>query len=73
MKKILKKLKIFLRKVLDYETGDLNHITRMFDRGIISLSLDDWNSLTPYQQMSMIIITDEIVKFRSCKDSFLTY
>lgn len=73
MKKILKKLKTFLRKVLDYETGDLNHITRMFDRGIISLSLDDWNSLTPYQQMSMIIITDEIVKFRSCKDSFLTY
>lgn len=73
MKKILKKLKTFLRKVLDYETGDLNHITRMFDRGIISLSLDDWNSLTPYQQMSMIIITDEIVKFRSNKDSFLTY
>lgn len=73
MEKILKKLKTFLRKVLDYETGDLNHITRMFDRGIISLSLDDWNSLTPYQQMSMIIITDEIVKFRSCKDSFLTY
>lgn len=73
MKKILKKLKTFLRKVLDYETGDLNHITRMFDRGIISLSLDDWNSLTPYQQMSMIIITDEIVKFRSKKDSFLTY
>lgn len=62
-----------MRKVLDYETGDLNHITRMFDRGIISLSLDDWNSLTPYQQMSMIIITDEIVKFRSKKDSFLTY
>lgn len=70
---MLKKLKNFLRKHLDYKNGKLCHITRMFDRGIISLSLDDWNGLTPFQQTSIIIITDEIVKFRSNKDSFLIY
>lgn len=73
MKRIWRKLKNFLREHLDYQNGKLRHITRMFDRGIISLSLEDWNSLTPFQQMSIMIITDEIVKFRSVKDSFLTY
>jgi len=58
---------------LNYKTGKLCHITRMFDRGIIQLSLDDYMDLNRFQQMAIIIITDEIGKFRSSKNSFLTY
>lgn len=45
----------------------------MFDRGIIQLSLDDYMDLNRFQQMAIIIITDEIGNFRSNKNSFLTY
>ena len=45
-------LKTFLSKTLNYETGELSHLTKMFDRGIISLSLDDYKKSTPYQQLA---------------------
>ena len=45
----------------------------MFDRGIITLSLDDYNNLTHFQQLALVIITDEIIQFRSNKNTFLTY
>jgi len=45
----------------------------MFDRGIITLTLDEYNDLTPYQQLALAVITDEITRFRSSKNSFLTY
>ena len=45
----------------------------MFDRGIISLNYDDWYDLTRYQQIAITIITDEIIRFRNNKNTFLTY
>ena len=45
----------------------------MFDRGIITLTLEDYNNLTPYQRLAIMIITDEIRRFRSDKNTFLTY
>ena len=45
----------------------------MFDRGIITLTLEDYNNLTPYQRLAIMVITDEIVRFRSNKNTFLTY
>jgi len=45
----------------------------MFDRGIINLTLEEYNNLTPFQQLAITVITDEIVRFRSNKNSFLTY
>ncbi|MBP5699427.1 MAG: hypothetical protein J6W71_01070 [Methanobrevibacter sp.] len=58
---------------MNYKNGKLCHITRMFDRGIITLSLDDYNNLTHFQQLALVIITDEIIQFRSNKNTFLTY
>ena len=63
----------FLKEHLNYKTGKLCHITRMFDRGIITLSLDDYNNLNRFQQVAILVITDEIRRFRSNKNTFLTY
>ena len=70
---MLKKQDSFLKKHLNYKNGKLCHITRMFDRGIISLNYDDWYDLNHYQQMAITIITDEIIRFRNNKNTFLTY
>jgi len=45
----------------------------MFDRGIITLTLEDYNRLTHFQKLAIIVITDEIMKFRSNKNTFLTF
>ena len=63
----------FLKEHLNYKTGKLCHITRMFDRGIITLTLEDYNNLTHFQQLAVMVITDEIIRFRSDKNTFLTF
>ena len=73
MRQILKMLKTFLSKTLNYETGGLSHLTKMFDRGIISLSLDDYKKSTPYQQLAWAVITNEIIKFRAGQKPFAVY
>ena len=69
----MKKYNDFLRECLNYKEGKLCHITRMFDRGIITLGFDDYYDLTRFQQLAIIIVTDEIRKFRASKNTFLTY
>ena len=73
MRQILKRLKTFLSKTLNYETGELSHLTKMFDRGIISLSLDDYKKSTPYQLLAWSVITNEIIKFRAGQKPFAVY
>ena len=58
---------------MNYETGELNHLTRMFDRGVISLSLDDYKKCTPYQQLAWAVITKEIIDFRAKQKPFAVY
>ena len=69
----MKRLKTFLSKTLNYETGELSHLTKMFDRGIISLSLDDYKKSTPYQLLAWSVITNEIIKFRAGQKPFAVY
>ena len=45
----------------------------MFDRGIISLTLEDYKRATPYQQLAWAIMTDEIIRFRHSMKPFAVY
>lgn len=36
----------------------------MFDRGMITLSLDDYSALSPFQVMAFNIVEQEIRRFR---------
>jgi len=62
-----------LSKALNYETGELSHLTKMFDQGIISLSLEDYKKSTPFQQLAWAVITKEIIDFRLKQKPFAIY
>ena len=61
----------FLSEVLNYENGELGHITRMVDSGILKLDLTDYNKLTRYQIIAFDVISQEIMKWRSKKKGIL--
>ena len=61
----------FLSEVLDYEKGALGHITRMVDSGILSLSMEDYKSLSRFQIIAFDVIGQEIIKWRSKKKGIL--
>lgn len=62
----------FLAKLLDYEKGQLGHITRMVDSGVLKIDLTDYNKLGRYQIIAFDVIAQEIIKWRSKKKGILT-
>ena len=63
----------FLSDNLEYEHGKLAYITRMFDQGLISLTLNEFNNLTPYQKLALSVISEEIIRFRKNSKPFVVF
>lgn len=63
----------FLSENLEYERGQLAYITRMFDQGLISLTLNEFNNLTPYQKLALSVISEEIIRFRKNSKPFVIF
>lgn len=59
-------------KVLDYEKGELGHITRFVDSGFLTITLDDYRKATPYQLLAWTIIDFHIRKWRSKHEPLVT-
>lgn len=59
-------------KVLEYERGQLGHITRFVDKGFLTISLDDYKNATPYQLLAWKVIDFQIRKWRSKHEPLIT-
>lgn len=60
-------------KRLDYEKGELGYITRWVDRGFLSITLDDYKEMSPFQVMAFRVIDHEIMKWRNNQKPIVTY
>lgn len=73
MKKLKRIWNYFLNRMLNYENGQYNHITHFYDKGLISLSLSDYKSLTSLQRNVFIWINNECMRFRNDNKAFLVF